>query len=281
MRVRGTSQLWRRQHSARAVLESATGRMGASEALHETPAPRALRGAEAAELDRKLMSSRSEGGHGVQLEQAMELAGLACAECLEHAFARSERKRCLVVCGPGNNGGDGFVMARHLLTRQHNWHVEVLAPKVKDHPPFNGLLQQMHALSIPVHDSLDSTNLTSFDVVVDAVFGFSFASAPREPFKSIIDSLDSCPSSLMSIDVPSGWPVDGGQPAEGIPALQPSVLCSMSAPKLCSLELPSSAKHYLGGRFIPPSLASEFDLQLPDPKHNADRAVGSQCFVLQ
>jgi NAD(P)H-hydrate epimerase len=50
--------------------------------------------------------------------QLMELAGLACAQTLAHVYPRDKHKRVLVCCGPGNQGGDGLVAARHLSTLQ-------------------------------------------------------------------------------------------------------------------------------------------------------------------
>jgi len=71
-----------------------------------------LLGAKAAqELDEDLMSS--EGGY--LLAQLMELAGLSCSEAVAAAFPVAIHRRVLVVCGPGNNGGDGLVCARHLF----------------------------------------------------------------------------------------------------------------------------------------------------------------------
>ena len=68
-------------------------------------------GAKAAqELDEDLMSR--EGGY--LLAQLMELAGLSCSEAVAAVFPVVTHRRVLIVCGPGNNGGDGLVCARHL-----------------------------------------------------------------------------------------------------------------------------------------------------------------------
>lgn len=65
---------------------------------------------------------------------------------------------------------------------------------------------------------------------------------------------------VVSIDVPSGWSVEAG-PAAGQATLRPDLLVSLTAPKLCAQH--HVGKHYLGGRFIPPSMARKYQLDLP------------------
>jgi len=61
-------------------------------------------------IDEELMSAKG----AFSLDQLMELAGLACAVALAKVYERSSHPRVLVCCGPGNQGGDGLVAARHL-----------------------------------------------------------------------------------------------------------------------------------------------------------------------
>ena len=64
---------------------------------------------EAQQIDEQLM-----GPLGFSVDQLMELAGLACATSLASEYPKETHKRVLVIAGPGNNGGDGLVAARHL-----------------------------------------------------------------------------------------------------------------------------------------------------------------------
>lgn len=70
--------------------------------------PRRVSAKEAAQIDEKLMGAVADGGYGFELQQAMELAGLACAEATDHAFASLASKSALIACGPGNNGAHCF-----------------------------------------------------------------------------------------------------------------------------------------------------------------------------
>ena len=91
-----------------------------------------------------------------------------------------------------------------------------------------------------------------YDVVVDAVFGFSFASAAgvRPPFDGLLRTLRTTPVPVVAIDIPSGWDVEHGD-IHGV-GVQPAVLISLTAPKLCARHLDRArTRHLLAGRFIP------------------------------
>ena len=282
----------------------------------------------AAALDADLMGGGGGGGGGggpFALEQLVELAGLAVAQATQRSScAGAPRRRVLVACGPGNNGADGLVAARHLAAFGHD--VTVSYPRRASSappPPFFALLERQLALvgvevlaEWPEAFSAPGALRQRFDVAVDAVFGFSYSGgAPRPPFDRVLADLareaefvvapddngaeseasvgrdgtctgggsggggsgvgggggdDGLPRRsarrsgggglrVVSVDVPSGWPVDGG--AAGV--LRPSVLVSLSAPKPCAALFDAltpaaegagaadGSQHWLGGRFVP------------------------------
>ena len=205
------------------------------------------------------------------IDQLMELAGLAVAQAVCDALPPSTHRRALVLCGPGNNGGDGLVAARHLA--HFGYDVAVVCP-----PPASGaprkelyarLLTQLETLGVPIlpPDTLPPSLSGACDLVIDAVFGFSFRGVPRPPYAALIDRLrpSATPPPVVCVDLPSGWDVDTGVDTGGKPedAVRPSVLISLTAPKPATSRLPPSAHHYVGGRFVPPSLASKYQLTLP------------------
>lgn len=63
----------------------------------------------------------------------------------------------------------------------------------------------------------------------------------------------------MSVDIPSGWDVEAGDPTGG--GLRPAVLVSLTAPKLAAMGFQGA--HYLGGRFVPPATREKYGLSLP------------------
>ncbi len=214
-----------------------------------------LSAAQAAALDADLMGAEL----GFSLDQLMELAGLSVAAAV-HA-AHPPPRRVLVLVGPGNNGGDGLVAARHL--RHFGYAVEVCNPRRPDREPFRGLAAQLRALGVPLLDAdtvLAAPLAERADVVVDALFGFSFSGAPRAPFDALIAAMApaATPPPVVAVDVPSGWAVDA--PASG--ALRPHTLVSLTAPKLCAAGFDGAA-HFVGGRFVPPAIIEKYALVLP------------------
>lgn len=166
---------------------------------------------------------------GFTLEQLMELAGLAVAQVVE-AF-KPERTSVVVVAGPGNNGGDGLVAARHLHC--FGYDVQVLYPKQGRNPHYVKLVKQLEADDIPLVTKFPSPSPA---IILDAIFGFSFHGAVREPFIDIIKTINanSSTSTIISVDVPSGWDVDGTKPSDpdAIRIQNPACIVSLTAPKV-------------------------------------------------
>ena len=235
-----------------------------------------LNAVDAAALDVELMSTP-----GFSLEQLMELAGLAVAEGVFQGIPSlsdsTKKRKILIVCGPGNNGGDGLVAARHLYFFSH-YDCVIVYPKRSKKDHFLNLVKQCEDVDIPILDEMP-TDIDSYDAIVDAIFGFSFQGEPREPFASILHQLIDVQQQqqqqrqqqsdqsddqikkdvqIISVDVPSGWNVDEGDMA-GL-GFVPDILISLTAPKLCSKQF--TGRHYIGGRFLPPKMAKKYNIQV-------------------
>lgn len=143
-----------------------------------TPAMiRHLTQSEAIAIDEQLFND-----YHFSVVQLMELAGLSCAQAIAKCYPLDGDKphcdRVLVLCGPGNNGGDGLVCARHLSLLGYRPtlvydHADVDAPPKE---LFSMLLDQVKQMRLPLL-SVPPTSAqidTDFGLVVDALFGFSF-----------------------------------------------------------------------------------------------------------
>ena len=99
-----------------------------------------------------------------------------------------------------------------------------------------------------------------YDVVLDAIFGFSFTGAVRAPFDAILPAISASGLPIVSVDIPSGWDVEHGPP-DTSDSIQPDVLISLTMPKACARH--HTGAHYLGGRFVPRCIAEKFDFVQP------------------
>lgn len=102
---------------------------------------------------------------------------------------------------------------------------------------------------IPPADDVEKLHkaLHCSDVILDAIFGFSFKPPIRAPFNEVLPILNQARLPIVSVDIPSGWDVEKGNDL-GV-GLQPNVLISLTAPKEGVRDF--RGKHFLGGRFVP------------------------------
>lgn len=129
---------------------------------------------------------------------------------------------------------------------------------------FQRLLHQCRSMGIPVEFQMPSAEQaeTEYSLVVDALFGFSFRPPVRAEYAAMMSLLRTIELPIASIDIPSGWHVEHGPDDATAADFQPTLLISLTAPKLCARRF-TGAHHYLGGRFVPPSLAAKYALNLP------------------
>ncbi|EIW68108.1 NAD(P)H-hydrate epimerase [Tremella mesenterica] len=224
----------------------------------------------AQQIDEELMSSNT---YAFSLDQLMELAGLSCAQALTKSYPVSSHKRVMVCCGPGNQGGDGLVAARHL--HMFRYEPTIFLPKPGNKDIYQRLLKQCQNLNIPILKEVEEfeKKLGVSDLILDAIFGFSFQPPVRKPFDRVLRSLKNSGLPIVSVDIPSGWSVtDGPQPlytqedeqgkSEPVETIDPEVLVSLTAPKEGVKGY--KGRHWLGGRFVPDSLAEKYNLNLPE-----------------
>jgi NAD(P)H-hydrate epimerase len=202
---------------------------------------------------------------GFSVDQLMELAGLAVAMATQREFAVERFRRVLVVAGPGNNGGDGLVAARHLFHWGYSPRVFYPRPSRSNADAarlFGNLVKQLEDLDVPVVSDGTVPSAKELDeeadVVLDAVFGFSFKGPVKAPFDAAIAAMRDTRTPVVSVDIPSGWDVDDG-PAAAEKAFMPAVLVSLTAPKPAAAHFRGRA-HYIGGRFVPPALARKYGI---------------------
>lgn len=177
----------------------------------------------------------------------------------------SSGPRILIACGPGNNGGDGLVAARHLS--HYGYKPSIYYPKRSKNDLYTRLCTQLSSLQIPFVEDFDAA-LRETDHIVDAIFGFSFSGPLREPFPSVIKALENTSIPVTSVDAPSSWDIEDGPPKnpdEPGHDFMPQTLISLTAPKPCVKWFAGPGRrHFIGGRFLTKEVCEKYGLDLPE-----------------
>lgn len=162
----------------------------------------------AAEMRRADAATTAAGIPGLVL---MENAASRVVEVMEQRLGPMASKRIGVVCGKGNNGGDGLAVARQLRVRFGPREVRVLLVEAE------GSLQGDAAAQLAMWRAVGGDvwpmpeSLSGFDVIVDAVLGTGLTSAPREAAARAIAAINEAGENgakVVAVDVPSGLPSD-------------------------------------------------------------------------
>jgi NAD(P)H-hydrate epimerase len=169
------------------------------------------------------IDSRATAVHGIPSLVLMENAGRSVAE---HIIELIKQKKChtrtrvrtTIVCGSGNNGGDGFVIARYL---RHNRGYDVKVYILKDESQFKGdaLTNLVIIKKIGLQVTLLTENkvrefkknLAKATVIVDAIFGIGLKGKITGFYKKVIELINNSNKLIVSVDVPSGIDADTGE----------------------------------------------------------------------
>jgi len=147
-----------------------------------------------------------EGGcrdYGLTRPELMENAGRGFYEELVKHIKKPDR--ILVVCGPGNNGGDGFVISLHLKVNGYS-------VKTFFEGDFLRLSKEasFNYLRLKETDCFIGNFSTGYDVIVDALFGIGFKGEPRQPFDMMVKEINKSKARIFSVDIPSGMDANTG-----------------------------------------------------------------------
>jgi hydroxyethylthiazole kinase-like uncharacterized protein yjeF len=165
---------------------------------------------------------------GVPSPELMEAAG----EALARETARSARPGSVrILCGKGNNGGDGLVAARHLAATGFDVEVLLLWPGDELSPDARANLDRLDdGLARELDPGEAAEALAESGAIIDAIFGTGFSGDPREPAAGAIAAANEAGAPLVACDIPSGVDASTGEAAEG--AIDADVTVTFHAPKL-------------------------------------------------
>ncbi len=166
--------------------------------------------AEMREIDRNAIDA-----FGIPALTLMDRAGRAVAEAALELVGSTGR--IVVVCGGGNNGGDGYVAARLLRGAGRDARVIALVPAERLAQDARAVREQAQRAGVPIDDQGELVDLDAGvgDVLVDALFGTGLSRAPEGAFAAAIDRIDAARvagARVLAVDVPSGLSADTGRP---------------------------------------------------------------------
>ncbi len=158
---------------------------------------------------------------GIPSVVLMENAGRSCAELIKDKLkGKSEPKVC-IFCGTGNNGGDGYVIARHLLNSGFDVTVVVCGDrgKIKGDAKINfDILERMGKTieSLDLGGGKIRKQVEAFcsdvDMLVDGLFGTGLNGQLRGDYIELIETMNECQCPILAVDIPSGLDCDSGEP---------------------------------------------------------------------
>ena len=206
---------------------------------------------------------------GVRTLTLMENAGAAVARHVGDKYPPGTR--VAVLCGKGNNGGDGFVAARHMAASMP---VEVFL--VEPDAPIATSIAAVNLERIQTMvRRIESFDTKLHDLVVDAMLGVGLKGKPREPYAGVIKRINRSRKPVVSVDVPSGWPSEL--------RVRPKETVTFHAPKkgmdrknsgsivVADIGIPADAERYCG--------PGDFSL-LPRRRPNARKGDSGRVLVI-
>lgn len=189
---------------------------------------------------------RATAEYGIPSLVLMEHAGAETAREVLAAFPALSGGRALVLCGRGNNGGDGFVVARHLLGRGTEVETFLLARREELKGDARVNLEILEKLGAAPREIASATDLgalqeriVSADVVVDALLGTGARGSADGLFAQAIEIVNRAGRPVVAVDIPSGLIADSPETAG--PAIRATLTVTFALPKACLLLYPAAA----------------------------------------
>ena len=178
---------------------------------------------------------------------SVDLMERAAAACVQYIIEQSEPQSSFcIICGKGNNGGDGLAIARMLAHASYKVSVQILEYTSSSSADFDANLALLanipglHVKHIEYADEL-KINDDKHTVIIDAILGTGINKPVEGLIAEVIDKVNKSAQTIISIDVPSGLPVDEPMPKKW-PVIQATTTLTFQQPKLMFL-LPESGEY--------------------------------------
>lgn len=163
----------------------------------------------------------------ISSKDLMEQAGIALAKEIHEYVSLHKKGKIMIFCGPGNNGGDGAVIARTLIYK-HNYSGDVIVIDCKNPDSkttserqenieaWKDLTQTHTNAHLYPYSSFKNLDVDDNVLIVDALFGIGVNKPLQGSYKDIVTFINNSDSQVISIDIPSGMYVDSHTPKENV-----------------------------------------------------------------
>jgi len=222
-------------------------------------------------MQMKALEQKAIEEYGIDSMLLMENAARSFCDILERETGSVKQRKILVCCGPGNNGGDGFAIGRHL----HNRGALVTigmgceASQLKGDARKNYDIVTHMGLAVAIPQAIAGQE---FDIGIDAIFGTGFHGEPQGVYAELISCLQRQADYIAAVDMPSGTSADSGQVA----------MCSVEAQLTVTFGLAKvgqflyPAKEQVGKLYVTDiSLPAELINSYPAKFHTMDQELAS------
>lgn len=166
----------------------------------------------------KEIDKKAQEKYGISGIVLMENAGLRAYDIAIGLLKKRKSKNVIIFCGPGNNGGDGFVVARHLLNNNIKVQVFLLvdSKNIKGDALVNYQILQKIGAEIVILSQANFLKKTSMvlnkaGLIIDAIFGIGLNKEVTGFIKKVITEINGSASPVLSLDVPSGLCASSGK----------------------------------------------------------------------
>ncbi len=234
---------------------------------------------------------------GIPSLQLMENAGQGIAAWIREIFRDNVTgKRFAIFCGKGNNGGDGFVIARYLSQWGANPEVFRLGEREATKGDALVNLLKIESAGLKIHDLSGAGSipeLRSFDMIIDAIFGTGFQGEVDAKAANIIRMINASGVPVLAVDTPSGLNSDNGEKPEN--CIQAAYTASIGLPKVGHYFYPGRSycgltrvidigipKEALAGSDLSLELTTPWQVQslIPDREPTAHKGDAGKLFIV-
>jgi ADP-dependent NAD(P)H-hydrate dehydratase / NAD(P)H-hydrate epimerase len=231
----------------------------------------------------------------------MENAGRQVVAVMEAAFEDLAERRVAILCGRGNNGGDGFVIARTLRQRDVDVSVFLVGHLADVRGDARTNLEALGRLGLPVVEiggeqewELHASEVTGHDIIVDALFGTGLKSPLAGLIETIVDDINGAPVPVVAVDLPSGVSADTHEVIG--PTIQAALTVTLGAPKIplvlppardlagdlavADIGIPEEVIEAVGGPFIRLITADDLRPLVPSRRRDAHKGTFGHVLVV-